>query len=116
MLLLRQCLTNIKLPLMPGVHGFTDYDDVESEVESNRDSSDPGPIPDCEGIGIHGWSGIALIARHDDGSIFADVIIVNVDPNACIDEQRVLGEHNVGIVVLQVENGDVALKDTLLAG
>lgn len=96
------------------VQGFTDYDDADSELECNTDSIDPDPIPDCEGIGLHGWSGIPLVAKHDDGSIFADVLIVNVDPNTCVDGHRVLGDDNVGIVVLQVENGDVALEDSLM--
>lgn len=94
--------------------GFTDYDEADSEVESHQDAVDDDPIPECEGIGIDQWSGKALLAKHGDGTAFADVIIVNVDPNACIDGQSVLGQGNVGIVVLRVINGDAALVDMLI--
>lgn len=96
------------------LQGFTDYDEADSGVGSHQDAVDDDPIPECEGIGIDQWSGTALLAKHDDGSAFADVIIVNVDPNACIDGQSVLGEGNVGIVVLGVIDGDAALVDMLI--
>ena len=77
-------------------------------------TDDRNPIPDCEGIDRDGWSGKALLARHIDGSDFAEVIIFTANLDACIDSQSRLGEDDVGIVVLEVYNGDPSLGDTCL--
>lgn len=112
--LMRKYVTESQRTDSHALQGFTDYDELDSEADSNSVAVDADPIPNCEGISIDGWSGMALVARHDDGSPFADVIIVNVDPNACVDGHRMLGEDNVGVVVLQVLNGDADLVDTLV--
>jgi len=54
------------------------------------------------------------LARYTNGSDFADVIIITVNPNAYIDEQSRLEEDDVGIVVLEVLNGDPNVGDTYL--
>ena len=55
-----------------------------------------------------------LVARHADGSDFADVIITTTNPNACIDGDSRLGRDEVGIVVLKVYNGDPDIGDACL--
>ena len=72
------------------------------------------PIPECEGIAPDEWSGKALLARHEDGSDFADVIIIAANPNACVDGRSRLGKYEVGIVVLEVHNGNPNFGDTCL--
>ena len=84
---------------------------LEGAAKSNDAST---PIPDCEGIARDGWSGKALLARHGDGSDFAEVIIITASPGACIDGQSRLGKDDVGIVVLEVFNGDPSIGDTCL--
>ena len=55
-----------------------------------------------------------LVARHADGSDFADVIITTTNPNACIDGDSRLGRDEVGIIVLKVYNGDPNIGDACL--
>jgi len=55
-----------------------------------------------------------LLARHADSSNFADVIIITTNPNAYIDGQSRLEEDDVGIIVLEVLNGDPNVGDTCL--
>ena len=52
-----------------------------------------------------------LVARHADGSNFADVIITTTNPNACIDGDSRLDPDEVGIIVLKVYNGDPNIGD-----
>lgn len=85
--------------------------DINDVSDTDADTS---PIPDCEGIDRDGWSGKALTARHKDGSDFAEVIVINSDPNACIDGHSRLGKDDVGIVVLEVYNGDPGVGDMCL--
>ena len=55
-----------------------------------------------------------MLARHVDGSDFAEVIIIAANPNACIDGESPLGMDDVGIVVMEVLNGDSTIGDTCL--
>ena len=55
-----------------------------------------------------------LLARHADGSDFADVIITTTNPNACIDGDNRLGPNEMGIVVLKVYNGNPNIGDACL--
>lgn len=95
--------------------GFEECEEEDVDLdESVSLDVDPSPIPDCEGIHRDGWSGKALLARHGDGSDFAEVIIITANPNACIDGRSRLGNDDVGIVVLEVLNGDPSVGDTCL--
>ena len=69
---------------------------------------------DCEGIDRDGWFGKVLVARHADGSDFADVIITTTNPNACIDGDSRLDRDEVGIIVLKVYNEDPDIGDACL--
>ena len=96
--------------------GFQEMEEEDVDLENSAASDvDTSPIPDCEGIDRYGWGGKALLARHADGSDFAEVSIFNADPNACIDGERRLGNDHVGIVVLEVYNGDPNLGDMCLS-
>jgi len=85
--------------------------DLEKAMEPDSDGT---PIPDCEGIDRDEWSGKALLARYEDGSDFADVIIITANQEACVDGERRLGKDEVGIVVLEVHNGDPSVGDACL--
>ena len=80
----------------------------------NASDIDNSPIPDCEGMDRDGWFGKVLLARHTDGSDFANVIITTTNPNACIDGDNRLCPDDVGIVVLKVYNGDPDIGDACL--
>ena len=95
--------------------GLEEWDETDSEShDSVPSNSDCSPIPDCEGIPRDGWSGKVLLARHIDGSDFAEAIIIASNPNSCIDGQSRFSEDDVGIVVLEVLNGDPSIGDTCL--
>jgi hypothetical protein len=100
---------------MSDAKGFEEFEEEDVELEADTASvEDSTPIPDCEGIDRDGWSGKALLARHTDGSDFAEVIIITADPNACVDGLTRLGKDDVGIIILEVYNGDPGVGDMCL--
>lgn len=68
------------------IQEFIDYDKVESKVDSNWEAVNISPITMHMGIDINGWSGMTLIGRYGDESILTDVIMVDIEPNACVDD------------------------------
>jgi len=54
------------------------------------------------------------LAKYVDGSDFANVIIITANPNTYINGQSRLEEDDVGILVLEVLNGDPNVEDTNL--
>lgn len=67
-----------------------------------------------EGININKWFRKTLLARHVDGSNFANIIIDTANLDACIDGERRLEKDEVGIIVLEVLNRDPNIGNTYL--
>lgn len=99
---------------MQGLASSSLYDLSEVD-DSQQPDVDLSPIPDCEGIKRDGWDGKVLEAKYDEGSLFAEVLVVEVEPSASVDGQSRLGVDNVGVAVLDVIDGDPNLKDTTIS-
>jgi len=95
--------------------GFEENEEEQLDSsESVASDADPSSILDYEGIRRDDWFGKALLAKHADNSNFANVMIITANPNAYINGQSRLGEDDVGIVVLEVLNGDPNVGDMCL--
>lgn len=80
-----------------------------------NDIIDNSPIPQCEDIGRDDWKGQMVVAKHDDGRKFADVLVSITNPIVSVDGKTELGNNNFGIVVCAIVDGDSALRDMCIS-
>lgn len=99
---------------MQGTPSTSDVSDV-SDVERIDKHIDNSPIPACEDIAREDWKGLTVEARHEHGTKFATALVTATNSSMSVDGENDLGDHQFGIVVLEVSEGDSILRDHCLS-